>query len=576
MIFHGFRRASIRITGQRGAALTQARGRLVLISAIFALAYVLIAVRVVDLTLIHGKITQEQAGFSALHAGGQSDPVMRRADIYDRNGVLLATTLKMASLYADPKFIQGPDEAAQGLVKIFPNLSYGDVLQKLQSDKRFIWIKRNLTPDEQYAVLELGQPGLRFSREDRRVYPQGKLAAHVIGYTNIDNRGLAGIERRFDNFLGGGKTLNLTIDIRLQHVLRREITKAMEDFTALAGAGVIMDVKNGEVLAGVSLPDFDPNNAGAANDNEIFNHLTLGVYELGSLFKIFSTAALLETYDPPMSMTFDASEPIKIGRFTINDYHAENRVLTIPEIFMHSSNIGAALMGRKVGTQALRSFYEDLGLLTKMEIEIDEVGAPLVPSPWREVSTLTASYGHGIATTPLQLASAVSIIINGGFSVKPKFVLNNIRNQKNTKMSPKKNDLRIVSPQTAQSMRKLLRLVVTDGTGKNADVPGYAVGGKTGTAEKIGAKGYDRKRLISSFVGVFPMDAPRYVVLVVVDEPKGNKKSFGYATGGWVAAPAVARIISGMGAILGLPGQNSERDIGASLKQYVHDKDGNG
>ncbi len=567
MILRRLRIHSIKIAGERSFAIDQARGRLVLISAVFMLCYMVIAARVIDLTVIQGYLGHERT--ASLQEASSSVAAIARADITDRNGVLLATTLKMASLYADPNLITDPEGTAKGLVKIFPELSYGDVLQKLQSDKHFLWVRRNLTPHEQYVVLELGQPGLGFEHEDRRIYPQGELSAHLVGYTNIDNHGLAGIERSFDRFLGDGKPLTLTIDIRLQHALRREVQKAMSDFTAKAGAGVIMDVTNGEVLAGVSLPDFDPHKAGAADPDAIFNRLSLGVYELGSMFKIFSTAALLETHGSPMSTTFDAREPLKAGRFTINDYHAQKRILTIPEVFMHSSNIGSALMGLEVGTKALKNFYTDLGLLTPMEIEISEIGKPMVPDPWGEVSTMTASYGHGVATTPFQLTSAVSTIVNGGFFVKPKLILSAGNDNQN------KSDLRVVSPQTAESMRKLLRLVVSDGTGKNADVPGYSVGGKTGTAEKIGVKGYDRKRLISSFVGAFPMENPRYAVMVMVDEPKGNKKSFGYATAGWVAAPAVARVVSSMGSILGIPVRthNGAPEISASLKKYVSFED---
>ncbi len=562
MIFSLLRKNPVKIIGERSFALNQARGRLALLSAVFVLAYTVVAIRVVDLSFVQGHLGHQRS----VSAQSEAVPAAAiRADIVDRNGTLLATTLKMASLYADPQLIADPADTAQGLVKIFPDLSYGDILQKLQSAKRFVWISRDVTPDEQYAVLELGQPGLGFQQDSKRIYPQGSLISHLIGYTSVDNQGLAGLERSFGRFLNDGKPLMLTVDIRLQHVLRREIQKAITDFDAMGGAGVIVDVTNGEVLAGVSLPDFDPHGAGQAGDQNLFNRFSLGVYELGSVFKIFSTAALLETQNAPMSMTFDAREPIKIGRFTINDYHAQKRVLTVPEVFMHSSNIGSALMGQMVGGENLRDFYRDLGLLESMEIEIGEVGRPMQPEPWGEIATMTASYGHGVATTPLQLAVGVSTIVNGGFLVRPKLVVGPDRSGES------EDEVRIVSQKTATAMRKLLRLVVTDGTGANADVPGYSVGGKTGTAEKVGGRGYDTDRLISSFVGVFPMEAPRYAVLVMVDEPKGNKKSFGYATGGWVAAPAVARVISSMGAILGIPakGRNAEQDISASLKKYV-------
>lgn len=566
------RRNAIKLEGERSSALDLARGRLVLISAFFALAYILLAARAFDLMIIQGGLNEDAAFAVSMEEGAASVPVIARADIVDRNGVLLAATLKTASLFVDTRLISDPKATAQGLVKIFPDLAYGDVLQKLQSGKRFVWIKRGIMPEAQYAVLGLGQPGLEFRYEDKRVYPQGALGAHMVGYTDIDNRGQAGIERGFEGLLSAGTPLALSIDIRLQHALHREVSKVMKDFTAKAGAGVIMDVATGEVLAGVSLPDFDPHEAGNADKDEIFNRLTLGVYELGSVFKIFSTAALFETKNVPMSTTFDAREPIKRGRFTINDYHAEKRILTIPEVFMHSSNIGSGMMGEAVGTQALQQFYRDLGLLTPLEFEVREITPPLVPSPWRDINTLTAAYGHGIAVSPLQLTAAVATVVNGGFLVKPTLVLPDTAAQK----TRKSEEVRILSPQTSHRMRQLMRLVVTQGTGATADVPGYRVGGKTGTAEKPGLRGYDRKRLISSFVGMFPADDPRYVVFVMVDEPKGTKASFGYATGGWTAAPAVARVISAMAAILSIEPRDPApgADISDSLTQYVTLKKG--
>ncbi|MCB9988565.1 MAG: penicillin-binding protein 2 [Rhodospirillales bacterium] len=572
--FH-FARQAMKMIGSRRGTLDVAHGRLVLVSAFFALVYILIMARVVDLSLIQG----EWARYAAAGDGRAAAPVSAvapviRSDITDRNGVLLATSLETASLYADPALIHDPAATAKALVEIFPSLSYGEVLQKLQRRGRFIWLYRNLTPDEQYAVLNIGEPGLNFKTEYRRIYPQGQLAAHMVGFTDVDGNGLAGVERSFDNLLkaGGPEPVSLTLDIRLQHILRRETKKAMDTFGGKAAAGVVMDVENGEILAAVSLPDFDPHNPGAGGKNALFNRLTLGTYELGSTFKIFSTAALLDTRNVGMGQTFDAREPIKRGRFTISDYHAEKRILTVPEIFMYSSNIGAALMGDMVGTDRLKDFYRDLGLLTPLSLEIDEIGKPQIPDPWREINTLTASFGHGIAVTPLQMVGAAATIMGGGTRIQPTLIYNGDK----AKDDGVRTDIRVVSPQTAHRMRQLMRLVVTDGTGTHADVPGYRVGGKTGTAEKPGVKGYDSKRLISSFMGFFPMDEPRYAVFVMVDEPKGVKETFGYATGGWVAAPAVGHVIAAMGPLLGMkPAQTDTEDaLSASLKQYVHFQEG--
>ncbi len=564
----------LRIEGSRRSALDMARGRLVLISAIFSLAYILIAARVVDLSLIQGQLANYHVA-----RGGQSVPFnladeekLRRGDIVDRNGVLLATSLETESLFADPKIIIDPAGAAEALVKIFPDLTYGDLLRKLQGNGRFTWIKRNLTPTEQSLILALGEPGLSFKTEYKRIYPQGDMAPHIVGFTNVDGKGLAGVERSFDDYLSGDhvKPLQLTIDTRIQHILLENLTEAIALFDGIGGAGVVMDVRNGEILAAASAPIFDPHSP--KNKDALFNHLTLGVYEMGSTFKIFSTAALLEYENISMGHEFNTLEPLKRGRFRISDYHPEKHKLTTPEVFMLSSNIGSALMGEMVGTERMKSFYADLGLLSPLELEIGEIGKPLVPSPWRDISTLTASYGHGIAVAPLQMVTAASSIINGGILLKPTVILDENAANK----SQDSTELRIVSPQTAHRMRQLLRLVVTDGTGKNADVEGYRVGGKTGTSEKIVNGKYVSSKRLSSFVGFFPMDAPRYAVFVMVDEPKGTKKSFGYATGGWVAAPAVGNIIGAMAPLLGVQPTHvpKEEDLAAPLRRYIADKEG--
>lgn len=576
MLSMRMRRNALKLEGEKSSALDLARGRLVLMSGFFILVYIVFAVRAFDLAVIQGQAAKSDQGQNvdvvAVDVKENEElPLVRRADIVDRNGVLLATTLRTASLYADSRLIADSKGSAEKLSRIFPDLKYGDVLQKLQSGKRFVWLKRNVSPEQQFKVLEIGEPGLEFKESYKRFYPQGALTAHVLGYGNVDAQGLSGIERSFNNYLNAGRDLKLTIDVRLQHALRREVLKAMNEFEAPAAAGAIMDVTTGEILAGVSLPDFNPHDPGTAKDEAVFNRLTLGAYELGSVFKIFSTAAFFERHDVPMSTTFDASEPIKVGRFTINDYHAEDRVLSIPEVFMYSSNIGSALMGQSVGTEHLRGFYEDLGLLSTLDFEVREVARPMVPNPWREVNTLTASYGHGVATTPLQLVSGVSSIVNGGYLVTPTLVMH-----EETDISPQE-DIRVVSAKTAQRMRQLLRLVVTDGTASKAEVPGYRVGGKTGTAEKIIDGRYDNTKKISSFIGVFPMDAPRYAVFVMVDEPKGQKHTWGYATGGWVAAPAVARVIASMASVLGIPPARDhapENRFGESLKKYVSAKEG--
>jgi cell division protein FtsI (penicillin-binding protein 3) len=551
----------MKMMGSRNSALEVARGRMVIVGSLFVLAYSLVGARVFDLSVIQGVRGDETVLADDMSLRDSAAPAIR-SDITDRNGVLLATSLATPSLYADPALITNPEQVAKDVVSALPQLSYGDVLQKLQRPKaRFVWLLRNLTPQEQYAVLKLGHPGLDFQTEYRRIYPQENLASHIVGYTDVDGEGLAGIERSFDHMLASGTTpIKLTLDVRIQHILRREVASAVQRFKAKSGSGVVMDLSNGEILAAVSAPDFDPHNPDAHGVAPLFNHLTLGVYELGSTFKIFSTAAMLEEGGGTMASTFDAREPIKVGRFTISDYHPQKRILTLPEVFMYSSNIGAAMMGREVGTDNLRAFYKNLGLLDRMPLEIDEVGTPLIPSPWRDISTLTAAYGHGIAVTPLQMVAAAADIVTGT-RITPTLVLDEEHEKKPGEV--------IVSQQTAHRMRQLMRLVVTEGTGSMAEVPGYLVGGKTGTAEKSTNGSYARHSLISSFMGFFPMNAPRYAVFVMVDEPHGDKKTFGYATAGWTAAPAVGRVVAGMAGVLGIPPQKPA-DLTGPLRPYIH------
>lgn len=561
-------RKTMKLIGARRSALETAQSRLAWVRLGFALAYVLVAIRVADLTIIQGEMRPSRDAEMAESLIPDPEPAPVRADIMDRNGVILATSLKTPSLYADPALIPDPEKTAQQLAEILPGLNYGDTLQKLQRQGRFIWIKRNITPAEQFEVLKLGEPGLNFKEEWQRIYPQGNLASHLVGYTDVDSKGLGGIEHSFNKLLaGGGQALTLSLDVRIQHIMRRELQEAIKTYNAKAGTGVVLDMASGEILAGVSLPDFDPHDISRASQDNLFNRLTLGSYELGSTFKAFSTAALLEFTGASLSDTFDATKSIKRSTYTISDYHAEKRILTVPEVFIHSSNIGAALMAEKVGKERLRDFYKDLGFDRPLSLELSEIGKPQFPKPWRDIHTVTASYGHGIAVSPLQMVVAAASIVGDGTLMQPTLI-----NHGNAiKESQNRPDIRVVSPQTAHRLRQLMRLTVTDGTGGQADVPGYQVGGKTGTADKPERGGYSRTKKLSSFLGFFPMEAPRYAVFIMVDEPTGTKESYGYATGGWVAAPAVGDVIASMAAVLGIePGNTEEADsLVSGLKRYI-------
>lgn len=530
----------IRLAGQVDAALETARVRLIAGAAIFALCTLVLAGRLVDLTLLHGGEGAPKRGQVAQASAGE------RGDITDRQGVLLATNLVTASLFADPRAINDPDLAARRIARVLPDLSEAELRRKLDSGKSFVWLKRNLTPKQQQQINGLGVPGVGFQREARRVYPQGVLAAHVLGYTDIDRHGIAGVEKYFDDSLLGakGKSLALSIDLRVQHALRDEMDRAVSEYRALGGAGIVIDVNTGEIIALVSLPDFDPNAPTGTPADTLFNRATLGVYELGSVFKIFNTAMGLDAGVTDLNGGYDATHPIKVSRFEIHDDHAKKRWLSVPEIFMYSSNIGSAKLAVDAGMQRQRGFLSRIGLLNRLPVELPESGQPLYPAPWREINVMTVAFGHGIAITPLHLASGVAAVVNGGMYYPPTVI-------RRSADQPVPGQ-RIMSAENSDKMRRLLRLVVTEGTGKKAAVDGYLVGGKTGTAEKIGNHGYRKKALISSFVGAFPMHAPRYVVLAILDEPRPTAATFGYATGGWVAAPAVRNIITRVAPVLGV------------------------
>ena len=527
--------------------------RLIVVGALFALVFSTIAGRLVEITLLSPAEPHVASVRRAL-------PI-ERGEITDRNGVLLATSLGMISVYADPRKVLDPVASAEALARVLPDINETTIRNRLASGRSFVYVKRDLTPRQEYDVNRLGLPGVFFQREDRRLYPQGPLVSHVLGFSDIDNHGLAGIEKFMDERLRGSETLQLSIDLRIQSIVREELLDAMDKFSSVGAAAVVMDAHTGELLSLVSLPDFDPNEPGSAPDDARFNRVTLGVYEMGSTFKIFNTAMAIENGTTTLAGGYDATHPIQIARFTISDYHAQKRWLSVPEIFMYSSNIGSARMALDAGTPAQRAFLDRLGMLKPMKIELPEVGHPHVPMPWRPINTMTIAFGHGISVSPLHLVVGTIAVVNGGVLIEPTL----LRREPGEPLP----ETRVLSTKTSESMRKLFRLVVEQGTGKMADVPGYVVGGKTGTAEKAGRGGYREKALISSFVAAFPMNDPQYVVLVMLDEPKGTKSTHGYATAGWTAAPAAGRIIARIGALLGMMPQD-EAPLDRALAVDLH------
>ena len=524
----------IRLRGVQKARLESGRQRLALVIVAFALCFASLAGRLTQLALFGTNDTQRFAVRENL-AGP-------RADIMDRNGQILATDLRVPSAYANPKEIWSVDETVEKLHSVLPDLDVATLKARLTADKQFVWIKRDLTPKEQDDIHNLGLPGISFENEERRFYLQSRSVAHVLGFVDTENHGLAGLERVMDQRLMDTKQgpLTLSIDLRVQHAMRDELAKSMANFSCKGAAGLVMDVETGELVAMVSLPDFDSNDPGSASPDARFNRTTLGVYEMGSTFKTFTVAMALDSGKVTLGSGYDASKPIHIGGYTISDYHAENRWLTVPEIFQHSSNIGSAKMALDVGVSAHRAFLSKLGLLSRPKIEVAEVGAPLVPHPWSEISTMTIAFGHGMAVSPVQLAKAAGAMANGGWLIEPTLI-------KRDGPAPRE---RVISDKTSKIMRELLREVVTEGTGKLANAEGYDIGGKTGTAEKSERHGYDKHALLSSFLAIFPAQAPRYLVIVILDEPHGTKATYGFATAGWTAAPTAARVIERAAPIL--------------------------
>ncbi len=564
------RHMALRLEGSAKETLEQGRNRLVIALVVFAFCFVILSGRLVGLA-ISGIGADEAVATS----GDVSPPVAlgegKRADIRDRNGVLLATTLATASLFAEPKNVIDPKEAAVKLATVLDDMSEATILSRLSSARNFVWLKRNLTPTQQYRVNALGIPGLHFRTEEKRFYPMGSLVSHVLGFTDVDNRGIAGVEKYFDGQLAGSEggpaqELMLSIDVRIQHALRDEITRHMSVFRAIGGAGMVMDVKSGEILGLVSLPDFDPNRPSDFSGDAKFNRITLGVYEMGSTFKTFTTAMALDAGTVGLADGYDATEPIRKAGFRIRDDHPKKRWLSVPEIFMYSSNIGAAKMAEDVGTKHQKAFLAKLGMLDKPSLEVPEVGAPILPPRWNSLETMTISFGHGLSVSPLQLSAGISAMVNGGKYINPTVVL---REEGTAK--PVRD---VISPKTSDIIRRLMRLVVEKGTGGRAAAEGYVVGGKTGTAEKAVDGRYKRDALIASFVGAFPMDDPSYVVFAMLDEPKGNASTHGFRSAGWTAAPIISRLISRIGPILSVtPVNEASEELQKALFIPINSKE---
>ena len=489
-------------------------------------------------------------------AGPASRVTASRPDIVDRNGEVLATDIKTASLFAEPRRIVDADEVIEKLSTVLPDIDVEQTYKKLKNGAGFVWLKRQLTPKQQGEIMALGLPGIGFRTENRRFYPGGATAAHILGLTNIDNQGIAGMEKYIDDqgladLQASGlaiptdlQPVKLSIDLRVQHIVHDELAQGMERYHAVAAGAVIIKVKTGEVLAMASLPDYDPNNPVNAHEKDRLNRVSAGVFEMGSTIKSFTTAMALDSGKATLNSRFDASRPLQIGRFTIQDFHGKHRVLTLPEVFIYSSNIGSAKEADMVGIEGHREFLKRMGLLTRLKTELPEVATPTEPKEWKKVHSITIAFGHGMSTTPLQTAVGCAALMNGGKLIPPTFLTR-------TEAEADAVATQVVNEQTVEDMRYLYRLNAEKGSGKRAEVPGFRVGGKTGTAEKVVNGRYSSDKRFNAFVAAFPMDDPEYIVLTFIDEPKPEKPGMG-ATAGSNAAPIVANIISRAGILLGV------------------------
>ena len=512
----------------------QTRARLRLASIMFVLVFAVLGGRLAQLTLA------EDPQLARVGMADRKAEVQRPA-ITDRNGVVLASQIYLTTLGANASEIQNADVVAAQLNEILPNMNAQRARRLLAGDRHYVELSKGLTPLQKRAVLDLGNPGLKLRREAQRVYPSGSVASHVVGFSSTDMQGLMGLERRLDEQVQMSPIFETTLDIRVQHAVRESLSAAIGKFSAKGGGAILMDATNGEILALVSLPDFDINRPSATPLTRHFNAMTMGVYELGSIFKVMTAAMALESGEVRLDETFDTGAPLEIGAATINDAHGEKRPLTPREIVIHSSNIGSVQLALRVSDVAHYDFMEKLGFTQRLQFELPETGAPLMPVRWTDIERATTSFGHGFSVTPLHALVAGAAMVNGGVLYPPRLTPTDMP-----------VGTRVISEPTSLVLRDMMRDVVTIGTGKKANVPGYDVIGKTGSANKPGRGGYDDDALITSFLGAFPYSDPRYALLVMLDEPQGIPETHNLTLAGWNAAPTAAEIIARAAPFLGV------------------------
>lgn len=543
----GWLRDVFRMSGEK----SQPRVGLVILG--FSALFIAITGRLVMLaTMPNEQVGLRRATSTAISAA--------RPDIVDRSGTVLATDIRTVSVFAEPRKILDKDEATELLTAVLPDLDAKELRDKLATKKGFVWVKREITPRQQGEVHRLGIPGVGFVPENKRVYPNGPAAAHVLGFASVDNVGIAGIEKYIDSkglqdLNGAGlaiqssdlKPVQLSIDLRVQHLVRDELLKGLEKYRAIAAAGAIMDVNTGEIIALVSLPDYDPGNPVEAQEKDRINRMNVGVYEMGSTFKALTIAMALDSGKANINSSYStAGGMMRFGRQVIKEYHGTGRTLTVPEVFLHSSNMGSIKMALSVGVEGHKAFLKKMMQLDRMQTELPESAAPIVPQRWGEINTATIAFGHGLAVAPIQAMAAVAALVNGGNLITPTFL-------KRSEEEARAGAVRVIKPETSEAMRFIMRINGEKGSARKADVPGYFVGGKTGTAEKVINGRYAKNKNFTTFTAIAPSDKPKYLFLAIYDEPKGYAESGGYSTAAWNAGVTTGRLIERAAPLLGLP-----------------------
>ena len=535
--------------------LDKSGGRIRQLALILCLAYAGIGAKLIKLGLSSEppqtlKVAVDQAASGA------------RPDLLDRNGQVLATDVRTLSVFAEPRRIIDKDEAVELITAVLPDVDAKELRERLSSKKGFVWVKRQVTPKEQQEIFHLGLPGVGFVPENKRVYPNGPIGAHVIGFVDKDNIGIAGMEKYLDQqsltdpHVAGFtvdpdslKPVRLSLDLKATHALRDELEAGLEKYQAKAGAGAIIDVNTGEIIALESLPDYDPNDPPdmtKESSKDKINRINVGVYEMGSTFKAISISMALESGKVNLGSRIDARDSLRYGRFTIHDFHATHRVLTVPEVFTHSSNIGTARMALMVGVQGHQAFLKKMGQLDRLRTELPESAEPLVPKRWTELNTMTIAFGQGLNVAPIQALMAVAALVNGGHMIVPTFL-------RRSEAEAMASSHRVVSEQTSESMRYLMRSNATHGSAAFANVEGYYVGGKTGTADKIIHGHYSQDKVFTTFMAITPADKPKYLYMVLYDQPQAAPGDGGYHTAAHNAGRVAGLLIRRVEPLEGVP-----------------------